>query len=214
MDPIRVLVVDDHAVLREGICALLAQHVDIRVVGQASNGIQALEQVEALQPHIVLMDITMPEMDGLEATRQIKARWPQTRVLVLTQHENKEYALPLLQAGASGYVLKKGGGGELVEAIRAVHTEGAFLHPSVAREMMDRALEQDAGAANAPRLTEREREVLRMVAEGLSSREIADQLCLSAKTVITHRANIMEKLGVHNRAELVKYAIREGLVQV
>lgn len=214
MKPIRIVVADDHAVLREGICALIAQHDDMQVVGEASNGVEALAKIEALAPDIALMDITMPEMDGLEATRQIQIRSPQTRVLILTQHDNKEYVLSLLKAGAAGYILKKAGGAELLDAIRAVHAEGAYLHPGITRDVMARAMQTDAGAATAPHLSEREREVLRLVAEGLSSREIADRLCLSAKTVITHRANIMEKLGVHNRAELVKYAIREGLVQV
>src|SRR5512146_1507674 len=133
MDPIRILVVDDHAVLREGICALLVQHGDMQVVGEASNGVEALEQAASLKPDVILMDITMPRIDGLEATRQIRERWPETRVLVLTQHENKEYVMPLLKAGAAGYILKKAGGAELVNAIRAVYTDGAFLHPSAAR---------------------------------------------------------------------------------
>ncbi|MBI4787725.1 MAG: response regulator transcription factor [Chloroflexi bacterium] len=216
MDPtasphgIRVLVVDDHAVLREGICMLLGQHADLQVVGEARNGVEALDQVAALAPDVVLMDITMPQMDGLEATRQIKAHHPQVRVLVLTQHENKEYVLPLLQAGAAGYVLKKAGGNELVQAIRAVATEGAFLHPSVARAVMNQASQRVNGQ---PHLTEREKEVLILVAEGLSSREIATKLCLSEKTILAHRTNIMEKLNIHNRAELVRYAIREGLVK-
>jgi DNA-binding NarL/FixJ family response regulator len=211
MEPIRILVADDHAVLREGICALLARHADLQVVGEASNGVEALEQVRALQPDVVLMDISMPVMDGLEATRQIKAQHPEVRVLILTQHENKEYVMPLLQAGASGYILKKAGGAELVNAIRAVFTEGAYLHPSIARAVMNQASHR--AETLPPALTERERQVLTLIAEGLTGREIAEKLCLSEKTVNTHRANIMEKLGVHNRAELVKYAIREGLIQ-
>ncbi len=211
MDPIRILVVDDHAVLREGICALLVQHEDLSVVGEACNGEQALEQVDALKPDVILMDITMPGMDGLEATREIKARRPETRILVLTQHENKEYVLPLLQAGAAGYILKKAGGAELVNAIRAVFSEGAFLHPSAARAVVNQVSHpQDT---RRPHLTEREKQVLTMIAEGLTSREIANRLCLSEKTVVVHRNNIMEKLNLHNSVELARYAIREGLIK-
>ncbi len=211
MEPIRVLIADDHAVLREGVCALLSQHPDICVVGQATNGVEALAQVAALAPDIVLMDISMPEMDGLEATRQIKARSPQTRVLILTQHDSREYVLALVRAGAAGYILKKSGGAELLNAIRAVATEGAFLHPSASRVLIDQI---DDSAAQPPRLTEREKQVLRMVADGKSNKEIAQELCLSAKTVMVHRTNIMAKLDLHSRTELVKYAIREGMISV
>ncbi len=211
MNPIRILVADDHAVLREGICALLGRHADLIVVGEASNGVEALAQVASLKPDVVLMDISMPEMDGLEATRQIQASCPGTRVLILTQHENKEYVLPLLQAGAAGYILKKAGGTELVNAIRAVFNEGAFLYPGIARAVMNHA--SHTSELQPHGLTEREKQVLTLIAEGLTGREIAEKLCLSEKTVNTHRANIMEKLKIHNRAELVKYAIREGLIQ-
>jgi DNA-binding NarL/FixJ family response regulator len=211
MEAIRILVVDDHAVLREGICALLVQQKDMQVVGEASNGVEALEQVERLKPDVALMDITMPRMDGLEATRLIRGRWPETRILVLTQHENKEYVLPLLQAGAAGYILKKAGGAELVNAIRAVYTDGAFLHPSAARAVVNQV--SQTADTRRPHLTEREKQVLILVAEGLTSREIAHQLRLSEKTVVVHRNNIMEKLNLHNSVELVRYAIREGLVK-
>ena len=214
MDPIRVLIADDHAVLREGICALLAQYEGVSVVGQASNGAQTIQQVSQLQPDVVLMDISMPGMDGLEATREIKTRWPKTRVVVLTQHENEEYVFPLLKAGASGYVLKKAGGDELVDAIRVVSGGGTFLDPSIARQVVERAVQAPEDSSRLPRLTERESEVLRLIAEGMSTREIAESLGLSVNTVITHRSNIMEKLDVHNRTELVKYAIRKKLVQI
>ncbi len=211
MDPIRILVVDDHAVLREGICALLVQHGDMQVVGEASNGVEALEQAASLKPDVILMDITMPRMDGLEATRQIRERWPESRVLVLTQHENKEYVMPLLKAGAAGYILKKAGGAELVNAIRAVYTDGAFLHPSAARAVVNQVSQGDE--TRQPHLTEREKQVLVLVAEGLTSREIAHQLRLSEKTVVVHRNNIMEKLNLHNSVELARYAIRSGMVK-
>ncbi len=207
----RILVVDDHAVLREGICALLAHHSDISVVGEASNGVEALERVVELDPDIVLMDVSMPVMDGLEATRQIKARFPDTRILVLTQYENKEYVVPLLQAGASGYILKKAGGAELVNALRAIGREGAYLPPSVARTVMSGMTAP--AQSTLGKLTEREKQVLTLIAEGLTGREIAGRLCLSEKTVNVHRTNLMEKLDIHHTADLVRYAIREGLVK-
>jgi len=210
---IRVLVVDDHTIVREGICQLLSTQRDLRVVGQAANGEQALAQVAALQPDVVLMDITMPQMDGLQATQKIVAAFPTTRVLVLTQHETMDYLLPLLRAGAAGYLLKAATLEELARAIRVTYTEGAFLPPNILHVLVDGIATAHAAQGKAP-LTEREREVLRLVAEGLKVDEIAARLCISAKTVITHRANIMEKIGVHNTAELVKYAIREGIVKV
>lgn len=214
MDTIRVLVADDHAVLREGICALLVQYEGLSVVGQASNGAQTLEQVARLQPEVVLMDISMPGMDGLEATREIRSRWPQTRVLVLTQHESVEYVIPLLKAGASGYVLKKAGGDELVEAIRVVSSGGMFLDPTIARHVVDHAVLGPTADLHSARLTERESEVLHLIAEGQSARQIAECLGISINTVVTHRSNLMEKLGVHNRADLVRCAIRMNLVQI
>lgn len=211
MDRIKVLIVDDHAMVRQGIRALLARKADITVVGEAGSGEEALEEVKRTHPDVVLMDITMPGMDGLEATRRIKAMAPETRILVLTQHEDAEFVVPLLQVGASGYILKKAGGAELVSAIRAVYSEGAFLEPRVARALVNQMSQEGQGAE--PRLTAREKQVLKLIAEGLTSREIADVLSLSEKTVIAHRTNLMEKLKVHNAAELVRYAIREGYVK-
>jgi DNA-binding NarL/FixJ family response regulator len=213
LSEIRVLVVDDHAIVREGIRALLARRAGIRVVGEASDGKQALAQVEALLPDIVLMDIAMPVMNGLEATQAIRQSFPDVRILVLTQHESKEYVLPLLRAGASGYILKRARAKELIDAIRAVYSEGAYLPPIVAREVVSGVMSPSAVEARQPPiLTEREKEVVRLVAEGLSSREIAERLCISVKTVETHRAHILEKIGAHSTAELIKYAIREGIV--
>ncbi|MEW5719027.1 MAG: response regulator transcription factor [Chloroflexota bacterium] len=209
---IRVLVVDDHAIVREGICHLLAQQRDIKIVGQAEDGEQALAQVAALHPDVVLMDISMPNMDGLQATQKIATTFPETRILVLTQHETMDYILPLLRAGAAGYILKVANAEELTRALRAAHTEGAFLPPTVLRTLVD-GLAQTRAAQGQSSLTEREREILRLVAEGLGANEVAKQLGISAKTVITHRANVMEKIGVHNTVELIKYAIREGIVK-
>ncbi len=211
---IRVLIVDDHAILREGVRSLLALQKDIEVVGEAVDGAAALRLVPELNPDVVLMDIAMPGMDGIEATRRIKQTSPQTKVLVLTQHDNKEYIFSVLQAGASGYVLKRAGGAEVVTAIRGVYEEGAFLPPRVAKEVMSHYVRPPAMEQSGPHLTEREKQVLILVAEDKSNREIAEQLSLSVKTVMVHRANIMEKLGVHSRTELVKYALRQGLVSL
>jgi DNA-binding NarL/FixJ family response regulator len=208
---IRVLVADDHAIVREGICSLLARRKDIEVVGQAADGGQAVGQVASLAPDVVLMDISMPVMNGLEATLEIRRSFPNVRILVLSQYESKEYVLPLLRAGAAGYIAKRARASELVDAIRRVYYEGAYLQAEIARAVVD-GVTRSADAEPQPILTEREKQVVRLVADGMSSREIADQLGLSVKTVDTHRANIMEKLGIHSSAELVKYAIREGIV--
>ncbi|MHB0870676.1 MAG: response regulator [Chloroflexota bacterium] len=216
MGKIRVLLVDDHAILREGIRALLALSKDVEVVGEAADGQSGIDRARELAPDVVLMDIAMPGLDGLEATRRIKERHKGTRVLILTQHENREYVFPILKAGADGYVLKKAAGTELISAIRAVHEGGTFLYPSVAKTVVEDYLRPDGTIAERrhSRLTDREIEVLKLVAEGRSNQEIADLLCLSVKTVTGHRTNIMEKLDLHSRTELVKYAIRTGLIQV
>ncbi len=213
MNKIRVLVADDHTVFRQGLCALLGRRKDVEIVGQAENGQQAVETVAALKPDVVLMDIAMPIMNGLQATQTIKREFPDTRVLVLTQYESKEYVISLLQAGAAGYVLKLAPVEELLEAIRTVYSQGAFLPPELLQTVMHRMVEPLAPAPT-PRatLTERETEILRLIAEGLTGNEIAERLCISRKTVVTHRANIMEKLGVHNTAELIRHAIREQIV--
>ena len=213
MSKIRVMLVDDHTILREGLRSLLALQEDIEVVGEAGDGQTALELIGTLKPDVVLMDVAMPRMDGLEATRRIKKDFPETRVVVLTQHDNREYVFSLLQAGAVGYILKKSGGAEVINAIRSAYTEGAFLPPSIAREVMDRFIQRPPEEGQ-PRLTDREKEVLRLIAEGKTNKEIAEILFLSVKTVMAHRANIMEKLDLHSRTELVKYAIRQGMISV
>ena len=214
MPEIRVLLVDDHTILREGLRSLLSLQEDIQVVGEAGDGQTALNLIAQLKPDIVVMDIAMPGMDGLEATRRIKKDFPETRVLILTQHDNREYVFSLLQAGAVGYILKKSGGAEVINAIRSTFSEGAFLPPGIAREVMDRYVQRPQAETGRPHLTDREKEVLRLIAEGKSNKEIAEQLFLSVKTVMVHRTNIMEKLDIHSRTELVKYAIRQGLISV
>jgi len=211
----RVLLVDDHTMFREGIRALLAGYDDIEVIGEASDGREAIDKVVELCPDVVLMDIAMPGLGGLEATLEISTLKPESRVLILSQYDNREYVLPILKAGAKGYVLKHAAATDLVAAIRAVHAGGSFLYPTVAKTVLDSYLAQGHLPADPyDALSNRERQVLRLVAEGRTNREIAQLLVLSVKTVMGHRANLMEKLGIHNRTELVKYAIRHGLVEV
>lgn len=214
MDRIRILVVDDHAIMRDGIRALLNLHDDIEVIGEASEGKEAVEKAQELMPDVVIMDIAMPGMDGLEATRRIRKKSPKMKVLVLTQHDNKEYILSVIKAGASGYVPKRALGSELVSAIRAVQQGDSFLYPSAATALIEDYLQQAKEEEPYDQLTAREREILKLIAEGHTSREIADMLFLSLKTVLGHRAKIMEKLNLHNRAELIKYAMRKGLVSL
>lgn len=215
---IRILLADDHAVLRAGLRLLLNAEPDMTVVGEAATGEEALEKARELQPDVVVMDISMPGMNGLEATRRLRKQCPDTRVLVLTMHANEEYLFQVLQAGGSGYVLKKAADQELVDAIRAVHRGQTFLYPEVAhllvRDYLQRVREGTIGPEKARLdvLTEREREVLKYIAEGYTTQEIADKLFLSPKTVETHRAHIMDKLDLHSRAELVRYALRRGIL--
>ncbi len=213
MDKIKILVVDDHALMRDGIRALIGLHDDIEMVGEASEGKEAIEKVRELVPDVVVMDIAMPGLDGLEATRRIRKEIPKVKVLVLTQHDNKEYILSSIKAGAAGYVPKTALGSELVSAIRAIHRGDSFLYPSAATALVEH-YRQQAEEEPYDRLTEREREILKLIADGHTSREIADMLFISLKTVLGHRTKIMEKLDLHNRTELIKYAMRKGLTSM
>jgi len=215
MRSIRVLLVDDHALVREGIRSLLQLHSDIDVVGEASDGREAIQKTRELDPDVVVLDISMPSMGGIEATRQIVKENPSARIVVLSRHDNLSYARSLLEAGASGYVPKKAVSAELATAIRAVYAGEVFLYPSIAKAVTKDYVQlvQSQHKTDAyERLTEREREILMLIAEGYSSRQIADQLYLTVKTVLNHRRNIMDKLGIGNPAQLIKYAIKIGLV--
>ena len=213
----RVLLVDDHPIMRAGIRLLLENERDIEIVGEADNGLQGVEMCQSLKPDVVIMDISMPDLDGFEATRRITQTMPGTRVLVLTMYDSEEHFFEILQAGAAGYIPKKAAPTDLIAGLRAVHAGGVYIFPTVARSLVSDYLRRaEAGRESETYggLTARERQVLRMIAEGKSNREIAEALILSVKTVERHRANIMEKLGLHSRTDLVKYAIRKGLVDV
>jgi len=217
MDSIRVLLVEDHTIVRKGLRALLEGQSDILVVGEAEDGRQALEQVQQILPDVVLMDIGMPGLNGLEATRQIKHQFPKTKVVVLTMHTNAEYIFNVLQAGASGYLIKQAATEEVISAIRAVYHGESFLSPSISTKVIEEYLRR-AGKTELvdpfERLTSREREVLQLIAEGRSTQEIAALLYVSGKTVETHRARLMEKLGIYTIAELTQYAIRKGIIKL
>ena len=214
---IRVLVVDDHTIVRDGICALLRLAGDIEVVGEAANGREALEMAKKLMPDVVLMDIAMPNMDGLEATRRIRKEFPKVKVLVLTQYDDKEYVFPVIEAGASGFLSKTAASSELVSGIRSVYRGDSFLSPSAARILVE-DYQQEASIRKEQdpykQLTDREREILKLLAEGYTTRKIADMLVISVKTVEGHKTNLMSKLDIHNRTDLVKYALRKGIITI
>lgn len=209
--PIRVLVVDDHSVVRQGLRTFLERHRDIEIVAEASGGAEAVELACRLEPDVVLMDLVMPGVDGIEATRQISAMCPHSRVLALTSFFADEQVFPALEAGAAGYLLKDVTPPELVRAIRAVHEGKAELHPAVAKVVLD-GLHTRATPAPAEELTAREFEVLRLIVAGLSNREIADRLVISQKTVKVHVGNILGKLGLSDRTQAAVYALKRGLV--
>ena len=213
---IRLLLVDDHAVVRSGLRTLLEQEADLDIVGEAGTAREAVEQVKDLQPDLVLMDIGLPDRSGIEATQTIKRAWPQVAVVALTIHEDEEYFFPMLQAGASGYVPKRAAPEELLTAIRTAALGEIYLYPSLAKLLVRDFLAGNHTAETPTaldELTEREREVLAYLAEGSSNPEIAEALVISPKTVARHRENIMRKLNLHTRTELVKYAIRKGIIQ-
>lgn len=212
---IRLVLVDDHAVVRTGLRMLLTGEPDLEVVGEASTGAEALTVARITEPEVVLMDIGLPDLSGIDVTRQLKAQRPETAVVALTIHEDEEYFFKMLQAGANGYVPKRAAPEELITAVRTAAAGGIYLYPSLARLLVRDYLSgnHDTSASFAEELTEREREVLAYLAEGTSTRDIAEALSISPKTVGRHRENIMAKLNLHSRADLVKYAIRKGIIR-
>lgn len=212
---IRILLADDHTILRAGLKMMLNAQPNMEVIGEAQDGRQALQEARRLEPDIILMDITMPDINGIEATRQIKRQFPDVKILVLTMHEHDEYVFQALQAGASGYMLKEAADTELITAIHVIRSGQFYLSPTaqsvVVGDYLQRVRtgeERDSYST----LTEREREILKLVAEGLTNNQIAERLVISPKTVDTHRTHIMDKLNMHSRAELIKYAMRRGLL--
>lgn len=215
MDKIKVLVTEDHVIVREGLRAILDSQPDIQVVGEATNGLEAVQKTDEAKPDIILMDISMPEMNGLDATRRIKQAHPEVKILALTMHEGDEYFFEVLQAGASGYFVKGGSSAELLGALRALAGGDVYISPIMTKKLLSDYLRraktgQDKEVYTG--LTGREKEILKLVAEGRNNQEIAEKLFLSPSTVQTHRANIMAKLGLHSRTELVKYALRHGMI--
>jgi two-component system response regulator NreC len=212
---IKMLLVDDHAVVRSGLRMLLENETDVEIVGEAANGRDALALVDQLKPDMVIMDIGLPDISGIEATQKIKQTSPQVAVVALTIHEDEEYFFKMLQAGANGYVPKRAAPEELLTAIRTAAEGGVYLYPSLAKLLVRDYLSGDRDAVKKDaldELTEREREVLAHLADGAGTQSIADALNISPKTVARHRDNIMNKLNLHSRAELVKYAIRKGII--
>jgi len=217
MKKIKVLVADDHTIVRDGICALLALAGDIEVIGEASNGKEAIEMVRKLTPDVVIMDIAMPIMGGLEATHRIHKEFPNIKILALTQYDDKEYVFPIIEAGAYGFISKTAASSELTTGIRSVYRGDSFLSPSVAKFLIE--VYRQGGTLKKciepyDELTIREREILKLLAEGYTIQEIAKMLSISPKTAEGHKTSLMSKLDIHNRTELVKYALRKGIITI
>lgn len=214
---IKVLLADDHAVVRRGLATLLESEMDIEVVGEASDGKEAVELTREIEPDVVVMDISMPELNGLEASRRIKDEMPEVRILALTVHSDDENIFRILRAGASGYLLKKAAPDELISAVRSLYRGEAHLGSSISESVIEALRDKVSLTDSESRyheLTDREGEILQLIAEGNTTKEIADKLYISTNTVSTHRKNLMEKLGIHSIAGLTHYAIQKGLVEV
>lgn len=211
----RIVIAEDHTILREGLRALLSSNPNFDIVGEAEDGQNAIRCVEKLKPHLILMDLSMPRMDGMEAIREIKRRCPETKILALTVHKTEEYILATLQAGADGYVLKDATHTELLMAINSVLLGKSYLSPEVSEKVIEGYLEGRKtlkSSSSWDTLTPREREILKLIGEGYKNKEIADYLCISVKTVEKHRANLMKKLDLHNASALTAFAMEKGLI--
>lgn len=217
MDIIRVLLADDHTVVRQGLRALLSSEQDIEIVGEAENGRQAVEMVRELQPNVAVMDIAMPVLNGLEATRQISRSNPGTKVLILSSYSDDEYVQQLTEVGAAGYLVKQTAANDLVRGIREAHMGNAVFSPAVAKQLRDQCREVLSGGKTTRKrtdyLTSREAEVLQLIAEGRANKQIAAELCISIKTVEKHRQQVMNKLGIHDVAGLTRHAIAKGIIE-
>lgn len=213
----RILIADDHAMVRQGIASFLSMSEDFEVVGEAADGVEAIEAVKRTKPDIVLMDISMPRLGGLEATLEIKKSHPGVKVLVLTQYEDVVYIKRFFKAGASGYLLKKAVGEDLLTAIRSIIEGKVYVHPSITSGVVDGYLGIQKGESQEDpyeRLTDREKQVLKLIAEGHTHKEAADILNISVKTVIAHQTNISEKIKIHSRAGLIKFSIQKGIIKI
>ncbi|MGD8915267.1 MAG: response regulator transcription factor [Syntrophobacterales bacterium] len=211
----RIVIAEDHTILREGLRALLSSQENLEVVGEAEDGREAIRQVEKLTPDLILMDLSMPKMNGIEAIREIRRRVPETRILALTVHKAEEFILEVLQSGADGYIPKDASSNELMMAIKSILMGKRYLSPSVSNVVIEGYLESRRTSESITpwgKLTKREREILKLIAEGYKNKDIADYLCISVKTVEKHRANLMKKLDLHSAAALTAYAMERGLV--
>jgi DNA-binding NarL/FixJ family response regulator len=215
--PIRIILAEDHTIVRKGLRALLENAPDIEVVAEAANGRMAIEQVAELNPDVIVMDITMPLLNGLEATRQLKDQYPELKVVILTMHSDEEYVFQSLRAGVDGYLVKETAPLDLVKAIRAAYRGNSYLSPNISKTVIAeyiRQAEKGLEPSSLFRLTKREREILQLVAEGTSIARIAELLHISEKTVRIHRSNLMSKLDLHNAAEITLYAVRHGIISL
>jgi DNA-binding NarL/FixJ family response regulator len=217
VNPIRVILAEDHTIVRKGLRALLESAADIEVVAEAANGRMVLDLVADMRPDVVVMDITMPLLNGLEATRQLKQQYPDLKIVILTMHSDEEYVFQSLRAGVDGYLIKQTAPNELVKAIQAAHQGDSYMSPTISKKVIAeyiRQAEKGFEPSSLERLTRREREVLQLVAEGHSMGQIAGLLCISDKTARVHRSHLMSKLDLHNTAELTLYAVRHGVISL
>jgi DNA-binding NarL/FixJ family response regulator len=213
--PVRILLADDHTIVRQGLARLLEEQQNFKVVGEAVNGQDAVEKAEKLKPNIIIMDIAMPRMNGIEAAKRIRKQMPETKIIILSMYSHEHYIHELLECGVSGYLLKDSGGQDIIKAIRAALKNETFLSPSISKKVVEAYLSPTKSSSKAElykQLSNREREVFQLIAEGHPTRQIADMLCVSVSTIKSHKAKIMEKLGTESSIKLIHFAIQLGLV--